>query len=65
MIRAACFVEIWRKGLEGSYRLGISIRGYRYDMFFGADIDPGRVGVNQRQGFGNEFFCWRCFSFCA
>jgi hypothetical protein len=42
-------VEIWRKGLEGSYWLGVSIAGHRNDMFFGTDVDSSGVGINERQ----------------
>ena len=44
-------MEVWRKGLKGSYRLGISIGRHRYQMLFAANIDPRSVGVNQRQAF--------------
>jgi hypothetical protein len=43
------WVKVWRKGLEGPYRLEISIREHRYDMFFSTDINSGRVRVDQRQ----------------
>ena len=42
-------MKVWRKGLEGSYWLGISIRGHRYEMFFGTDINPRRIRVDERQ----------------
>ena len=42
-------MDVWRKGLEGSNRLGILISGHRYQMLFAADINSGGVGMNQRQ----------------
>jgi hypothetical protein len=49
-------VEVWRKGLKGSYRLGISIERHRYQMLFAANIDSRSVGVDQRQAFEMNFF---------
>ena len=42
-------MEFWRKGLKGAYRLGVPIAGYGDDMFFGSDINSGRIRVDQRQ----------------
>jgi len=54
--QAASSWEVWRKGLEGSYRLRISIRGHCYQVLFAADIDSRSVGVDQRQAFEMNFF---------
>jgi len=56
-------VEIWRKGLEGSYRLGISISGHRYQMLFAADINSGGVRMDQRQALEMNFFSGFAFLF--
>jgi hypothetical protein len=40
-------VKIRGKGLEGSYWLGISIRRYRYDVFFSPNINPGCMRVDE------------------
>jgi hypothetical protein len=40
-------MEVWRKGLECSYRLGISMSGQRYEMLFATDINSGGVGMDQ------------------
>ena len=39
-------MQVWSKGLEGSYRLWISIARYRYEMFFGTDVDSRRVHIS-------------------
>jgi hypothetical protein len=36
-------MEFWRKGLQGSYRLGVSIARHRYEVFFSTDIDSRRI----------------------
>jgi len=56
-------VEVWRKGLKGSYRLRISIGRHSYQMLFAADIDSRRVGVDQRQAFEMHYFSGFVFLF--
>jgi hypothetical protein len=56
-------MEVWRKGLEGSYRLGISISGHRYQMLFAADINSGGVGMDQRQALEMNSFTGIIFLF--
>jgi hypothetical protein len=56
-------MEIWREGLEGSYRLGISIRGHCYDVFFATNINSGGVGINQRQALAMNSFAGFVFPF--
>jgi hypothetical protein len=56
-------MEVWRKGLEGSYRLGISISGHRYQMLFAADINSGGVGMDQRQALEMNSFTGTIFLF--
>ena len=45
-LRYCQLVEVWRKGLKGTYRLGISIGRHRYQMLFAANIDSRSVGVD-------------------
>jgi hypothetical protein len=56
-------MNVWRKGLEGSYWLGISIREHRYDMFFGTDINSGRVRVDEREALQMNSFIGFVFLF--
>jgi hypothetical protein len=56
-------VEIWRKGLEGSYRLGISIAGHGNNMLFGTDVNSSRVRVDQRQALEMSSFAGFVFLF--
>jgi hypothetical protein len=48
---------------EGSYRLGISISGHRYQMLFATDINSGGVGINQRQALEMNSFAGFVFPF--
>ena len=56
-------MEIWRKGLEGSYWLEVSIAGHGNDMFFGTDVNSSRVGINQRQALEMNSFTGFVFLF--
>ena len=40
-------MEVRRKGLEGSYRLGVSIARHRNDMFFSPNINSGGMRVDE------------------
>jgi hypothetical protein len=56
----------WRsgvKGLEGSYRRGISIGGHGNNMLFGTDVNSSRLGVDQVQALEMNSFAGFVFLF--
>ena len=42
-------MEFWRKGLEGSYRLRVSIARHGYHVFFSTHINSRRIRIDDRQ----------------
>jgi hypothetical protein len=42
-------MEFWCKGLEGTYRLGVSIAWHGYEVSFSTNINSCRIGIDERQ----------------